>query len=211
MIRILLILVGVGVLINALTFLIVAQSISKDKGTVSTAKPGGPPPDAPLSAELSRRLSGLETTLGTLTKKIEGISSRPPIQPSATNPMASRSSKQRTSFANRSGTPGGTDAGAAIEEPPPEEAPAPAEPPAPEPKATEPAPVQDPGQQPAPVEGEKPMPAPGDGPPPPPADGAAGSPDQPPAASPAGNGTDGQPTESSRRGTRAGRNRIRPS
>ncbi len=94
MVRILLVLVGVGVLINALTFLMVAHYFSSEEENkaAAEAKVQPPPPalESPqitdlqrrlttLNSDLTRRFSSLETNLRNISKKVDQIAAQPPV------------------------------------------------------------------------------------------------------------------------------------
>ena len=71
MVRILIILVGVGVLMSTLTFLMVAHyhgpGAEKESSQPSTA----PPPPGPSNAELLRKLTVMEATMGQIKRKVD--------------------------------------------------------------------------------------------------------------------------------------------
>jgi len=99
MVRVLLILVGVGVVINALTFLMVAHYVSQEPEEVPVeAPPETPSPEETQNAEILRRLTTLgndlkgmnlkfttlERNLGQLSKKVEKLAAPAPAAPEMT-------------------------------------------------------------------------------------------------------------------------------
>jgi hypothetical protein len=184
MARFLLILVGVGVLLNALTFLMVAHYFSQEKEPVVQASPRpGPAPEAKLSPELLGKINSLESSIKGLSQKVDTLTVRsmaPAAPASIASPRSSRGPRQP---AGRPG-PTGPAAAAAGEE----EEPAGAEevaPPAAKKLSSRPAPSAR-----VPVDAEKQNP-PADGAAPHPADAAP--PGEVPAGTPAP-GADGNAT-----------------
>jgi hypothetical protein len=208
MARILIVLVSVGVLINALTFLMVAHYFSGKKesqAAVGPAKPGATPEaPAPINPELSKRLAGLEATLSKLQGDIRQLSTRS----SAVSPPAATARSTRKGSITRPTRPGGTSTTGddAPEEEPPAAASEPAEPTAK--KMAPPHPVGGEGEKTAPpadpsaggppheavpgaVPGAEGTPPPGG--PPPGGDPGANPPGNPPGPAPEGTGTEGNP------------------
>jgi Na+-transporting methylmalonyl-CoA/oxaloacetate decarboxylase gamma subunit len=103
--RILIILVGVGLVFNALTFLTVAHYFVSSRGAALAApagenRSGTRAPEASATAETQRRLQSLETTLSSLSKKIDGLASRSVAQ-SGFN-ASGRASRSRSGMPRRS-------------------------------------------------------------------------------------------------------------
>jgi len=102
--RILIILVGVGLVFNALTFLTVAHYFSlRDAAQAAPAVENRSvtrAPEAAATAETQRRLQSLESTLSSLSKKIDGLASRSVAQ-SGFN-ASSRASRSRSGMPRRS-------------------------------------------------------------------------------------------------------------
>ncbi len=85
MVRILTILVVVGLIVNGLTFLMVANYFQEEKA--AAAQPASPPPKAvetapkqpaiqPVNPELLRRLTTIETSINSLSKKVDNLAAR---------------------------------------------------------------------------------------------------------------------------------------
>lgn len=103
MVRILTILVVVGLIVNGLTLLILANYIDtqeKKAGVALLASPPRAPEPAvkqpvnqPVNPEVLRKLTSIETSLSALTRKVDGLASRPAasVETPIASPVAPRS------------------------------------------------------------------------------------------------------------------------
>src|SRR5262245_37187113 len=102
--RVMIILVFVGLIFNALTFLTVAHYFRDGPPAASAAQNPGASRTTDTAAETQRKLQGLETTLNSLKKSIDGLASRSAAQPSFSAAGGVRGSRNRAGMPRRPST-----------------------------------------------------------------------------------------------------------